>query len=401
MRIRLALCAGRFALLLFAACAGGGPAQVFAAGTADELKELRGRIDTLKREIEKAEGTRAEAADSLKESERAISEANRALRDLAQARQSAQTHLGELATRSKSVSETVGAQGARLAHLIHDEYVKHERGYLQMLFSGENPAAAAREIHYASYISRAQARLIEGLRGNLRELQRLAGEARDKTAELADIENRQRGEKEQLARESDARRKVLQNVSTQIRSQRREVSTLERNEKRLADLIDRLSRLTLPKPAPDGPKRGAPRNDATPEPGFTGAFQNLRGKLRLPSRGELAGRFGSPREGGGTTWKGIFIRSPQGEEVRAVAPGRVVFADWMRGFGNLLIVDHGNEYLSIYGNNETLFRQAGDSVTGGESIARVGNSGGNPETGLYFELRHRGKPFDPLSWAKK
>lgn len=390
---RLAACVAWAALAV--------PAVPAGASTADDLKDLRGRIDVLKREIEKTEGNRAEAADSLRESERAISEANRQLRDLSGQKQSAQTRLAELGQKSRSVGESTAAEGTRLAHLIHDEYVKHERGYLRMLFSGESPAAAAREIHYAGYISRAQAKLIDGLRGNLRELQRLAAEARDKTAELAEIETRQKAEREQLARESDSRRRVLQQLSSQIRTQRREVSTLERNEKRLTDLIERLARIAPAAPPAEKPRRGGPRNDAVPEAGLAGAFATLRGRLRLPARGELASRFGGPREGGGTTWKGVFIRATQGEEVRAIAAGRVVFADWMRGFGNLIIVDHGGDYLSIYGNNESLFRQAGDTVGSGDAIARVGNSGGNPETGLYFELRHHGKPFDPLGWVRK
>jgi septal ring factor EnvC (AmiA/AmiB activator) len=120
----------------------------------------------------------------------------------------------------------------------------------------------------------------------------------------------------------------------------------------------------------------------------------------LPVRGELANRFGSPRADGGVTWKGLFIRSANGSEVKAVATGRVVFADWLRGFGNLMIVDHGNSYMSLYGNNETIHRQVGDAVRGGETIATVGNSGGNPDSGLYFELRHQGKPFDPLNWVR-
>ena len=372
-----------------------------AADSADDLKDLRGRIEVLKREIDKTEGNRAEAADSLKESEQAISQANLALRELAAHKQSAQSRLAELGQKSRVVGETAGVQGARLARLIHDEYIKHDRGYLQMLFSGESPAAAAREIHYASYISRAQARLIDTMRHNLAELKRLADEAQEKTAELADIESKQRAEKLELARESDARRKMLLKLSSQIRTQRREVTTLERNEKRLTDLIERLARLTQQRAPAEKVQRGGARNDTLPEGGFVGAFATLRGKLRLPARGEIAGRFGNPREGGGTTWKGVFIRSATGEEVRAVAPGRGVFADWMRGFGNLLIVDHGNDYLSIYGNNESLFRRVGDTVAGGDAIARVGNSGGNPDSGLYFELRHQGKPFDPLAWARK
>lgn len=370
------------------------------AAANDELKELRNRIEALKKEITSAEGNRAEAADALRESERAISEANRELRNLAGERQSTEKRLQELGRDSKSARDRADGETRRLAKLIHDQYLNRERGYLRMLFSGENPAAAARELHYASYASRAEARLIDSLRGSLKELQKLAGDARDKSIELAGIETRQRAGRAQLATESEARRRVLREVSTKIRTQRKEVSTLEQNEKRLTQLILKLA--TMIKPAErENPKRPRTRIDAVPDNSFAGAFAALKGRLRLPVRGELAGRFGSQREDGGTTWKGLFIKTTQGEEVKSVAPGRVVFADWMRGFGNLLIVDHGSEYLSIYGNNETLFKQAGETVASGDTIARTGNSGGNPETGLYFEVRHKGAPFDPMNWVKK
>jgi septal ring factor EnvC (AmiA/AmiB activator) len=142
---------------------------------------------------------------------------------------------------------------------------------------------------------------------------------------------------------------------------------------------------------------------AVPDPAGAGSpapFPALKGSLRLPVRGELVGRYGAQRSEGTASAKGVFIRAPGGEAVRAVATGRVVYADWMRGFGNLLIVDHGDAYLSIYGNNESLLKQTGDAVTLGEAVATVGQSGGNEETGLYFELRHLGRPFDPLSWVK-
>jgi len=129
-----------------------------------------------------------------------------------------------------------------------------------------------------------------------------------------------------------------------------------------------------------------------------GSFGRQKGNLRLPVRGTVAGRFGAPRDGGGT-WRGLFIKAGVGTDVKAVATGRVVFAEWMRGFGNILIVDHGNSYLSIYGNNDSLLKQVGQAVKGGETIATVGNSGGNPDSGLYFELRHQGQPIDPMKWA--
>ena len=118
----------------------------------------------------------------------------------------------------------------------------------------------------------------------------------------------------------------------------------------------------------------------------------------MPARGAVSNRFGAARQEG-STWKGLFIRAGAGSEVKAIAGGRVVFADWMRGFGNLLIVDHGDSYLSIYGNNDSLLKQVGEAVRGGDTVAAVGNSGGNPESGLYFELRHQGQPLDPLKWV--
>lgn len=143
-----------------------------------------------------------------------------------------------------------------------------------------------------------------------------------------------------------------------------------------------------------------PDSPAQPAVAVSSPFSKLRGRLRLPVQGELASRFGAQRSAGTASAKGLFIRAAEGEPIRAVAAGRVVYADWMRGFGNLLIVDHGESFLSVYGNNESLLKQSGDSVTLGEPIATAGQSGGNEETGLYFELRHLGKPFDPLSWVK-
>lgn len=369
----------------------------------EELRELRARIDALKKEISAAEGNRAEAADALKSSEEAISTANRELKNLTDQRVAAQTRLQDLGRRSKAAQEGASAQSKRLARLLHDQYIRHERGYVQLMFSGENPAAATRELQYATYVSRAQAQLIASLRDNLKELTRLANAARDESIALAEIESRQLAERERLAQESEAKRRVLAQLAQKISAQRHEVSTLEENEKRLTRLIEKLARMARPKEPEKGEKPKAPgvRNEQVPEAGLAGVFAALRGKLRLPTRGELTNRFGTPREDGGTTWKGLFIRAPQGEEVKAVAPGKVVFSDWMRGFGNLLIVDHGGDYLSIYGNNETLYKQAGESVGSGDTLGRVGNSGGNPESGLYFELRFQGKPFDPLSWVKR
>ena len=122
--------------------------------------------------------------------------------------------------------------------------------------------------------------------------------------------------------------------------------------------------------------------------------------MHLPVIGELINRFGTQREDSGALWKGLFIKAKTGQPVKAVASGHVVFADWLRGFGNLIIVSHDDSFMSLYGNNESLYKQVGDTVKAGDTIATVGNSGGNSEPGLYFELRYQSKPFDPLSWVR-
>ena len=129
-------------------------------------------------------------------------------------------------------------------------------------------------------------------------------------------------------------------------------------------------------------------------------FSRLKGSLRLPVAGELMNRFGAPREDGGLSWKGLFIRAAQGSPVKVIAAGQVVFSEWLRGFGNIIIIDHGEGYMSLYSNNESLYKQVGERVQPGDAIAAVGNSGGQPEPGLYFEMRHQSRPVNPLLWMK-
>jgi septal ring factor EnvC (AmiA/AmiB activator) len=154
-----------------------------------------------------------------------------------------------------------------------------------------------------------------------------------------------------------------------------------------------------PPPPPPPSRPAAPADIALAPAAPSGAFASLKGQLRAPVSGQVAARFGTKR-GQGPSWKGVFIRAAEGADVRAVAGGRVVFAEWLRGFGNLIIVDHGGQYMSIYGNNQSLLKRAGDIVKSGEPIASAGNSGGNEESGLYFELRHQGTAFDPAGWVK-
>jgi len=269
---------------------------------------------------------------------------------------------------------------------------------VRIALSGEDLADAARKLHYLIYVSRAAAQIIEARREGLAEIARLKAGSESKALELAALEARGRRDREQLLRERREHRRLLERIADEIRSAKRRVQVLLADESRLARLVQEIGRLLAARPG-----AGYARVSAVPEPATgapAGMFSSLKGRLRLPVRGELAGRFGTLRNEGGASGKGLFIRAAEGDKVLAVAAGRVVYSDWMRGFGNILIVDHGEAYLSIYGNNESLLKQTGEPVTLGEPVATVGQSGGNDQTGLYFELRHLGRPFDPLSWVK-
>jgi len=364
-----------------------------AAADKAELETLRSRIGRLHEEIAGAEESRAEARDQLRASERAISQANRSLRELEDKRGAVRGELAALDARQSAAGAEIAARRAQLGRLLTARYLAGESDTLRLLVMGEDPDRIARELHYYGYISRAQAALIASLHAELEQVHTIETLARDKATELGAIESQQRTERGQLLRQQAERRKVLDQVSARLRSQRREVKTLERDEARLSRLVERLAQVIAP---PEGGRR----NDRVPEAGpAEGAFARLKGKLRLPIKGIVVNRFGARRSEGGPQWKGLFIRAPSGQEVRAVAGGRVVFAEWMRGFGNLLIVDHGAGYLTIYGNNESVLKAVGDPVRTGDVIATVGATGGNAESGLYFEIRHQGKPFDPLKWA--
>jgi septal ring factor EnvC (AmiA/AmiB activator) len=254
--------------------------------------------------------------------------------------------------------------------------------------SGDDASDLGRRMIYVGYISRATASVIAAYRADLESLARLAREADAKRERLRAVDQASRADRAKLVREREARRRVLARASGEMRKNRREIKVLQADEARLARLVEGLGRVL-------GRVEAVPEKSSQAE-----AFSKQRGKLRLPVRGELTGRFGAPRGASGIEAKGVFIRAPQGQPVRAVARGQVVYADWMRGFGNLLILDHGENYLSIYANNESLLRQVGDAVGVGDTIATTGSSGGNEETGLYFELRHLGRAFDPLRWVQ-
>ncbi|MET0266445.1 MAG: peptidoglycan DD-metalloendopeptidase family protein [Duganella sp.] len=464
-----------------------------------ERAALQQKLTALKKDIGKTESAKDDAADTLAESEAAISDANRALRDLQQEQRDTNTKLNELGAERERLSATVAAQQQQLAKLLREHYVAGNEDRIKLLLSGDNPNRINRDLQMMAYVSQAQARLLEGLRANLKAVEDNQADTQNAKDELTEIAQEQLQQKNKLEQEKARRAALLAQLSNKLVAQRKEAGNVERDEQRLGGLVTRLNKLIeeqaaaaaaekkrqeqlaaaraaakakaeaekralakaraaeaerqriaraeaaaratananaakggstggaikpapapTPSPAPvkldpidaDEPKVAA--TPAPPEPkeppakaadialapaAPAGAFASLKGQMRSPVNGKVAAKFGSKR-GDGPAWKGVFIKAPEGAEVHAVAGGRVVFSDWLRGFGNLIIVDHGGQYMSIYGNNQSLLKRIGDVVKAGDPIASAGTSGGNEESGLYFELRLRGAAFDPAGWVK-
>jgi septal ring factor EnvC (AmiA/AmiB activator) len=374
--------------LLLAALA----AAAAAAGREDDLAALRSRLAALRAELEEKEAGRREAREALRASETAISEAQRALARLEREAREARAQMAALAAEREARERALRARQASLGRLLAARMLARLDGgapaALRLVLSGDDPMAAARRLHYLDHLSRATAQAIAAHRQGLAELARLRAALEARARELAAIGERQRADRERLLAERRERRRVLERLAAEVRRARREVSVLAADERRLARVIEEIGKLLAARPG-----AGHRSAERAAEPSVSAApFAALKGRLRLPVRGVLARQSRSA--------KGVFIRAPEGEPVRAVAAGRVVFADWMRGYGNLLIVDHGEDYLTVYGNNDALLKQVGETVAAGEPLAIVGASGGGEETGLYFEVRHLGRPLDPLGWAK-
>ena len=401
MRLNVWLLRGSVCALLALAC------NAAHADKKQDLEQLRERIEQLQRDLVKSEESRSEVADALRTSEKAISEVNRNLLTLGRSQAMLNQSLKGLARRISANRADSAQQKELLERLVRHRFMHGNTDGLRLMLEGRDASEAERQTRYLAYISRARAGMIARLAANGTELAELQTATQAQQQELAANAEDQKKARAALQSERATRQKVFNKIKNDISKGRREIGRLKRDEDRLSKLIDQLAR-TIAKRRQDRTedrKSGSTVGkgeviDNIADAALAGkVFQTLKGKLKLPVRGELQGRFGSPREEGGVTWKGLFIKSDHGREVHVVADGQVVYADWLRGYGNLLVIDHGGGFMSLYGNNESLLKQVGDSVQSGETVASVGSTGGALESGVYFELRHEGKPFDPMKWV--
>ena len=349
-----------------------------------KLEQVRSHIRALTGELRSTGGEREEATRALREKEQAISAAAVELQAIDTQLLAQNAELEGLQLKRDALASKLKAQREALAVLLRSAYALGRSEELKLLLQQEDVGAIARVLAYHRYFQRARVERIDDLLldlGQLAEVQQtieskrveLAASRTHRESEVAALEV-QRGEREQLLAELDLRYK----------DQQSRLALMAKDEKGLLKLLEQLRDVFA----------DIPRTPSGAEP-----FASLRGRLPSPAAGKILTGFGGTDDSG-RKLSGVLIGSPSGSPVHAIARGRVAYADWLTGYGMLLILDHGDGYMSLYGYNESLRKEVGDWVSTGETIASSGSSGGRKSAALYFELRLKGKPLNPRVWLR-
>lgn len=350
-----------------------------------ELEQLRGRIERVREELEAAEGRKGGLVTQLREIERQIGKVDRALRQTRTSLEQTRGRLKALEGRRGQQEQQLADQRRALAQQIRASFIMGRQEQVKLLLNQEDPARIHRTFVYYDYLHRARTKVIESAIAKLDELRATEAAIRDEKHELDALLARRQRERTALEESRHEREGILKGLTHQISSQGRELEELQTSAKRLQRLLESLQDALA---------------DIPEDAEATRSFQASRGQHPWPVQGRVQRLYGNLRTGSDLHWTGVRIEAPAGREVRAVAAGRVAFADWLRGMGLLIIIDHGEGYMSLYGHNQALYRETGEWVGRGDVIASVGNSGGQARPALYFEIRRNGKPQNPSAWCR-
>lgn len=363
------------------------------AQAADEARE-RQRLEDLRREIGKLSDTlsgdrdrQAKLREELRKSETEIGRLSRTVRELEERRRVGAAELARLEEERKRADAELAGQRQALERQLVAAYAMGHESHLKIIFNQQDPSRLGRTLQYYEYFNQARIERMESFRVAAEGIAALRAGILEEQEKLEALRAERAQQLAALGEQRETRQRTLARLEHDITSRERRLEALREDERSLTALVDRL-RETI---------RDLP-------PGFdlpgNASFASLKGKLPWPVQGKIAARFGTSREVERMNWRGTLIDAEEGAEVRSIHSGRVVFADWMRGFGLLVIVDHGGGYMSLYGHNQSLYKAVGDRVRAGEVIATVGSSGGQARPGLYFEIRHKGVPDNPAVWCR-
>lgn len=350
--------------------------------TEADLRRINSQIERVRRQVQKDAVERDRLSRDLRAAEQSVSSARGEVERLRAERAERSAALTQLAQERSAKEAERDRTRQNLTDQLRAAYFMGRNEPLKLLLNQRNPAEFGRNIAYYGYFGRLRASEIEKINANLAEIDAIKVRIEEEEAELRRLEGARAQRLAELESARKQRGQVLSKLEQETRNRSASLKRLEQQQGQLERLLRDLNRALESSPIDP--------NDA---------FAKLRGKLAWPVAGKLTATYGQTRAGA-VRWNGLLIAAARGQPVKAVHDGRVVYADWLPGMGLLMIIDHGNGYLSLYGHNETLFKQSGAAVRAGETISAAGDSGGRAESGLYFEIRRSGKPVDPRPWFR-
>jgi septal ring factor EnvC (AmiA/AmiB activator) len=343
---------------------------------------VKSEIERVARQVSNDEVEKSRLSKELRSAEVSVGKAREGLDGVRRQRAETAAHRASLAAQKKQRESDLSRERESLAAQIRAAYMIGREEPLRLLLNQKDPERAGRMFIYYGYFGRARAAQIHQIEDNVQSLAQLDAQLEAEDDKLAALEKAQRA---QLADLEDARQHrsvVLASLEAESHTRAESLERLRSQQAGLEKLLKELRRALEKLPSDT--------NDA---------FAKLRGKLAWPVSGRVVARFGETRAGG-VKWDGVLVATERGSPVRAVSPGRVIYADWLPGLGLLTIIDHGNGYMSLYAHNEQLYKAVGEQVAAGDAIAAAGDSGGTPRPELYFEIRKAGHPIDPRPWFR-
>ena len=368
--------------------AGSGPAvpavqpEADARKTEAELQAVKAEIERVTRQVSEEQVERDKVSRELRAAEVSVGKAREGLDGVRRGRAECASKRSSLATQKRAKEADLLRNRGALAGQLRAAYLIGRDEPLKLLLNQQDPARAGRMFVYYSYFGRARAEQIHDIENDVQTISGLDDQLQAQDTKLADLEQQQRADLEQLEQARAKRSEVLASLTAESNSHAQSLERLKDQQGGLEKLLRELRRAIEKFPIDN--------NDA---------FAHLRGKLAWPVSGKVLARFGEQRAGG-VKWDGVLVATERGAPVRAVYAGRVIYADWLPGLGLLTIVDHGEGYMSLYGHNERLYKAAGERVNAGDTLASAGDSGGSNRPELYFEIRKGGKAVDPRPWFK-
>jgi septal ring factor EnvC (AmiA/AmiB activator) len=349
-----------------------------------ELQDVRDRISELKRSMDRGAADRDRLTAELQDIEIAISEQRIRIKEMEREQRYVERRKQQLGNDLVEREAHLDEQSTELAAQVRAAYMSGNQEKVKMLLTQRDPATLGRVMAYYRYLNDYRAENILAVMEQIRRLDELRKQIAVEETRLAELVRGRYAELGRLNTSQASRRALLASLRKKIANEGQEVERLAAQEQDLTRLISELTSILSDYPI------------SSEQP-----FTSHKGRLTWPIVGTLLHDFGQPRVRGKLKWNGVVMAAPRGQEVRAVYHGRIAFADWLAGMGLLVIVDHGEGYMTLYGYNETVLKNAGDWVAPGDVIATVGDSGGQQQTGLYFELRRGTRPVDPRQWVTR